>query len=412
MVSTRRSTANANRIVAGTNKPKVTEQTSDTIHVQEPRRKKAKTSVEIPESPSTPPSTVLSGNTSDHDISLTSPITNHTSTVATTETPRTKDLSPTLPNRALSSALRRLAPKPFASMSGSCHDPIVVNEGSSPPRPTIHEPKRKNRDEQPSEPHNSIENRRKDLYSYGARGLGFTNLSFNKSTRNNHQSHDIYRRVNSRTVSAPHSNVNAFSVQSPFGVPFPTHHPLPMQTLAYQHIRPSFPVPYAPYYQFPPSTVSNLIVPPQSEEFLNRKVVDHVREFSGTDVQSNVNIHRLIENTLLLISLLQIYPHSKNQQDLREDIRTMSAIQNDHMATWLGPEPRNMSRQKESSSGNNYVNTQPKPLSNNTQKEADREVRRAFSASAEMWQDGTGNGVADVFGTRSTSSPVVSPKTK
>ncbi|EUC39108.1 hypothetical protein COCCADRAFT_81303 [Bipolaris zeicola 26-R-13] len=402
MVSTRRSTANANRIVAGTNKPKVTEQASDTIHVQEPCRKKAKTAVEIPKSPSIPPSPVLSGNVSD-DINLTSPITDHTSTVATTKTPKAKNLSPNIPNRTLSSALRRLAPKPFASMSGSCHDPIVVNEGSSPPRPTILEPKRKNRGEQPSEPHRSIENRRKDSYSYGAQGPRLTNMPLNESTRNNHQSHDIYRTMNSRAVAAPHLTPYSFPVHGLFGVPFPTQQSVPMQTFAYQQIRPSFPVPYAPYHQFRPPMIPNLIVPPQSEEVLRRKVVEHVRDFPRTSVQSSVNIHRLIEHTLLLTSLLQIYPHSKNQQDLREDIRTMLALQNHHMTAWLGSESPNMSRQKESSSGNNYVNTQPKPLSSDTLNEADREVRRAFSASAKMWQDGTGHGVADVFGTRSTS---------
>ncbi|EMD66136.1 hypothetical protein COCSADRAFT_112234, partial [Bipolaris sorokiniana ND90Pr] len=409
MVSTRRSTANANRTITGINKFKVTEPTSDTIHVQEPHRKKAKTAVEIPKSPSVPPSTVLSRNISDHDINHTSPITDHTSIAAATKTPKIKNRSPNLPNRTLSSALRRLTPKPFTSMSGSCHDPIVVNEGSSPPRPTIREPKRKNRDEQPSEPQRFIENRRKDLYSYGARGPGSTNVPFDKSTRNNHQSHDIYRRINSRMVSVPHFNPNAFLVHGPFGVPFPMQRSLAMQTFAYQQIRPSFPVSYAPYHQFPPPMIPKLIVPPQSEEILCRKVVEYVRDFFRTSVQSNANIHRLIEHTLLLTSLLQIYPHSKNQQDLCEDIRTMLALQSHHTTAWLGSESRNMLRQKESSSGNICVNTQPKPFLGDTLNEADREVRQAFSASAEMWQDGTGNGVADVFGTQSTPSPIASP---
>ncbi|EMD94859.1 hypothetical protein COCC4DRAFT_64233 [Bipolaris maydis ATCC 48331] len=410
MVSTRRSTANAKRLIAGTKKPKVAKPASDTIHVKEPRRKKAKTAVEIPKSSSIPLSTVFS--ISDHDIDHPSPITLHPSTATTTNTAETKNLSPNPPHQPLSSALRKLTPKPFASMSGSCHDPIVVNEGSSPPRPTICEPKRKNRDEKTSESHRFIGNRRKDLYSHGARRSGLTNAPFNKSTRNNHQSHDIYRRMNTRTVSAPHSNLNAFPVHGPFDVPFLMQHALPTQTFAYQQIRPSFPVSYAPYHQFPPPMIPNLVITPQSEETLRRKVVEYVRDFPKTSVQSNVNPHHLIEHTLLLTSLLQIYPHSKNQQGLCEDIRTMLALQSHNMTAWLGSESQNMPRQKESSSGNSYINTQPKPLPSVSLNEEDREVRRAFSASAGMWQDGTENGVADVFGTRSTSSPVASPRAK
>jgi hypothetical protein len=467
MVSTRRNTANASRIVVGIKNPKVTKSTGDTIHVAERPRKKAKNIAKDPETHSIPPSTGLSKNISDHDISLTSPITDNVSMVPTAQTPKTKTFSPSPPNRTVSPALRRLAPKPFGRMSGGYHDPIVVNEDSSPPRPIQRAPKRKTREERPPELHRLTGNGYRDLYNYGARRPGVARLPSNRSTRNSRQSHDIYQTMNVRMVEAPKLNPSAFPERDAFTVPFQMQHPLPMQTLAYQQIQSNFPMSYAQYHRYPAPPMAHFRVPLQSEGILRNKVVEYTREFlkasppkqrpshtdpdetgswdieqpaihhefsreylaqmsgyyplssprigfytrSGPklprDHQSNLNVHRLIEHSSLISSLLQAYQYPNNQHSLREDIRTMLLIQHHDVTVWLDSESRNTHTQKESSKdsavGLDVQRNSVMSISRSSLNDDD-EVRRVFSASADIWQDGTGNSVADIFGTQYSSS--------
>ncbi|KAI4639866.1 uncharacterized protein J4E78_010768 [Alternaria triticimaculans] len=473
MVSTRRGTANAEPATAGIGRPRPPRQASDTIHIIVPSVKKVVKAPDDRRVPDTPPRMALSGNISEHDLSLTSPSTGESPVVLTITTPKKRQGSTDSTDRTVSSALRRLAPKPFANMSGSSHNPIIVNEDPSPPRRATRAPKRRQKHKKLSEPHQFIGNGYRELYSYGVSRPALAAMPANGSTFTGHQSHDIYRMMSAKITAAPDVSPNAAWGRHTLNVPFEVQYPLSAPVLA-QHA-PQHPLSYAQHYhvQVPSTTYVLPMVPSQNEDSLRRRAVHHIQDYSRTSPQKrkladadlaetgdnaagehqrharpqsgrpatqlnatpvsgvrNVDQHRshtptvhrdpdpnllvshLIEHTSLITSLLQVYPHSTDKIGLQNDISMMVQIQNQYMSAWMETESQS-SRKRMKNSGDGAVSlaTHLQPVvtpAMKVQNEKDHTVRQALSADADMWQDGTGHGVADAFAIASASSPVAS----
>lgn len=116
----------------------------------------------------------------------------------------------------------------------------------------------------------------------------------------------------------------------------------------------------------------------------------------------------IIDQTLLLASLLHVYHHSTDQAGLREDIAMLASTQSQYLAGWLEFEAER--------SGNTAVlrgrhrlgrmamtsPVYPVAFCRNVEAEnekriaRDEQIRGLLSARAELWQDGSGMGVADV----------------
>ncbi|KAI4682645.1 uncharacterized protein J4E84_007109 [Alternaria hordeiaustralica] len=473
MVSTRRGTANAEPEMTGTGRPRPLRQASDTIHIIVPSAKKVEKTQKNRRVPETPPRMALSGNISEHDLSLTSPSTGESPEVLTVTTPRKRQGSTDPTDRTVSSALRRLAPKPFANMSGSSHNPIIVNEDPLPPRRATRAPKRRQKHKKLSEPHQFIGNGYRELYSYGVSRPALAAMPANGSTFTGHQSHDIYRMMSAKITAAPDVSPNAAWGRHTLNVPFEVQYPLSAPVLA-QHA-PQYQALYAQQYhvQVPPSTYAHPIVPSQNEYSLRRRAVHHIQEYSRPSPQKrkladadlaetsddearehqrharpqssrpttqsnatpvsrvrNVDQHRnhtptvhrdpdpnllvshLIEHTSLITSLLQVYPHSTDKKGLQNDISMMVQIQNQYMSAWMEAESQSSrKRMKNNSDGALSLTTHAQPIitpAMDVQKAKDHTVRQALSADADMWQDGTGHGVADAFAVAPASSPIAS----
>ncbi|KAI4643813.1 hypothetical protein J4E93_006826 [Alternaria ventricosa] len=471
MVSTRRGTANAEPATAGIGRPRPLRQASDTIHIVVPSIKKVVKAPDDRRVPDTPPRMALSGNISEHDLSLTSPSTGESPVVLTITTPKKRQGSTDPTDRTVSSALRRLAPKPFANMSGSSHNPIIVNEDPSPPRRATRAPKRRQKHKKLSEPHQFIGNGYRELYSYGVSRPALAAMPANGSTFTGHQSHDIYRMMSAKITAAPEISPNAAWGRHTLNVPFEVQYPLSAPVLA-QHA-PQHQPSYAQHYhvQVPSNTYVLPIVPSQNENSLRRRAVHHIQEYSRpsppkrkladadlaetsddearehqrharpqssrpttqtnatpTSRVRNVDQHRnhtptvhrdpdpnllvshLIEHTSLITSLLQVYPHCTDKKGLQNDISMMVQIQNQYMSAWMKTESQS-SRKRTKNNGDGAVSlaTHPQPSitpAMKDQNEKDHSVRQALSADADMWQDGTGHGVADAFAAVPASSPV------
>ncbi|KAI4686687.1 hypothetical protein J4E81_008347 [Alternaria sp. BMP 2799] len=423
--------------------------------------------------PSTPPKMALSGNISEHDLSLTSPSTGESPEVLTTMTPKKRQGSTDPVDRSVSSALRRLAPKPFANMSGSSNNPILVDETSSPPRRVTRVPKRRQKHKKLSEPHQFIGNGYRELYSYGVSRPALAALPANGSTFTGHQSHDIYRMMSAKITAAPDVSPNAAWGRHTLNVPFEVQYPLSAPVLARN--APQHQPLYAQHYhvQVPSNTYVLPMVPSQNENSLRRRAVHHIQEYSqpspqkrkladadlaGTsddeagehqrharpqlsrptnqlnvtpvsrvhnidqhnnhrptvhrDPDPNLLISHLIEHTSLITSLLQVYPHSTDKRGLQNDISMMVQIQNQYMSAWMEAESLS-SRKRMKNNGDGAVSlmTHAQPIITpavDVQNEKDHTVRQALSADADMWQDGTGHGVADAFAVAPASSPIAS----
>lgn len=131
---------------------------------------------------------------------------------------------------------------------------------------------------------------------------------------------------------------------------------------------------------------------------------------SSTD---NTDITRLTEHTVLLTSLLELYPRSKDQKGLRQDIAMLASVQHQRFEAWHKREA-DAARQKKkriqttllrassSSSAAHHgaasgrAASQPLDLGTETTVR-DGEIRHLLSARAGLWQDGSGVGVADVY---------------
>lgn len=132
------------------------------------------------------------------------------------------------------------------------------------------------------------------------------------------------------------------------------------------------------------------------------------------DNDTGFNIELLTEHTSLLTSLLSAYPASIDKKGLREDIAMLVSVQNQRLVEWTKLESDASRKRQKSNTASSTSSS--KPVENHRvlkqqpanavarrmraaeqQKGKDNEVRWYLSANANMWQDGSGRGVADEF---------------
>lgn len=131
------------------------------------------------------------------------------------------------------------------------------------------------------------------------------------------------------------------------------------------------------------------------------------------------------EQASLLTSLLRVYPRSADKHGLRDDIAMLASVQNQHLADWLNFENGQSDKQanlhaasvSRVTTGSLAKRLFQRLVDQEWAKEAemkkqDDEVRSLLSADAELWQDGSGLGVADVYAETRSSTPFDSEENK
>jgi nitrogen fixation protein FixH len=90
----------------------------------------------------------------------------------------------------------------------------------------------------------------------------------------------------------------------------------------------------------------------------------------------------------------------------------MVQVQNQHVSDWMNTESKNSRKRRKDDGGSTISpDNRPQPIMvppTRIQNEGDNMLRQVFSANADMWQDGGGHSVADVFAVVPVSSPVAS----
>jgi hypothetical protein len=144
---------------------------------------------------------------------------------------------------------------------------------------------------------------------------------------------------------------------------------------------------------------------------LRRSRADKTSAFNPTTAQ----LSQLTACNATLMSFLQAYPYSSDPERLRADISTLASVQNRCVQDWVRTEAQTQRKRSSDSAIDLSSDPEPPPSSlkeATKEREAEREKRKEqddtmrayFSSHADMWQDGTGTGVADVFGSVSTAS--------
>jgi hypothetical protein len=118
------------------------------------------------------------------------------------------------------------------------------------------------------------------------------------------------------------------------------------------------------------------------------------------------HIDPLVMQTNVLTSLLQVYPTSKDQGGLREDIGMLLSVQNQRIAAWMENENQLSRKRRRSNNdsaisvGCDLMNEEPESSAVQREKwrrlEEDADVRALMSARAGVWGEGS---VVDVFAT-------------
>lgn len=149
------------------------------------------------------------------------------------------------------------------------------------------------------------------------------------------------------------------------------------------------------------------LLPPEQDLALQSTNNSNTRANPSETLPSHISgMIPLIEHALLLASLLKTYPYSADQAGMREDIAMLASVQNQCLADWLNskvPESR-----KQAHSNALYANSNKDDISTariallhttkmNVQGMRDEKVRGLLSSDSEIWQDGSGMSVADVY---------------
>jgi hypothetical protein len=143
---------------------------------------------------------------------------------------------------------------------------------------------------------------------------------------------------------------------------------------------------------------------------LRRSRADKTGAFNPTTAR----LSQLTACNATLMSLLQAYPYSTDPERLRADISTLASVQTRCVQDWVKTEAQTQRKRSSDSAIDLSSDSEPPPSSlkeATKEREAEREktkeqddtMRAYFSSHADMWQDGTGTGVADVFGSVSTA---------
>jgi hypothetical protein len=409
-----------------------------TIRVQQSRSGKRVYTSTSPELPTTRLNTTPSSTGGMEDISLTSSSIGESVIQEKFKTPKRKrDLL--MPERTVSSALRRLVAKSSTS-KGSAENPIVLEE-YSPRRKPIPLSSRADPEQMP----HKFKNRHRKLYTYRPDREPLAPKPANGSTFTGDKGGDLYRMMNAKVTSVNwkppviYGNVN-------YGVPFEVQYPMSAQYISQQQQPNPTPIlaqqydsPYVRYHNSMGVTLSG-----DSEDMLRKKALQHIRDSSRpqhlkkilsddpdetstddstpvpppttlssptntTAVKSrklqvyqdpNDHITPLVAQTSLLTSLLQVYPKSSDQLGLREDISMLVSVQNKRATEWIKYEQeisRKRRRSNAASISNVKTAAREKRKKEDEERMKDEEMRILMSAGAGMWQDGSGEGVVDVY---------------
>jgi hypothetical protein len=420
MVSKRRTVKSGLSVTKDSNVLQGEGEYCDTIHVQRPRNKKATIAVATPEPPKSAPNSTPSSTGGMDDLSLTSPSV-HETIEDPVRTPKRKgDMPP--PERTLISTLRRLTAKPGTS-KGSANNPIVLDE-YSPRRKLIPLPTRV---EAAQEPH-KFQSRNRYVNATHRRPLAIKAANGTKFPGD--KGKDPGRMINAKaTATNPnlpqpqtHTQVGKVGATIPipaqtqthfrYGVPFEIQYPMSAQYLA-TRTSPNghYQSPYVHYHNSMGVDVNG-----QTEEMLRRKAIQYSQKLSGSSEPSETDpepprpgqmlplsstatrtkrlhvykdrpddiLTTLTAQSSLLTSLLQLYPKSTDKGGLRDDIAKLFTDQKDRVEQWIEAESP-----AESASTASRINE--------AETRKDDEVRNLLSVTAGMWQDGSGEGVADVF---------------
>ncbi|KAH7406941.1 hypothetical protein DE146DRAFT_778531 [Phaeosphaeria sp. MPI-PUGE-AT-0046c] len=410
---------------------------SDTIHVQQPSPKKLAHIRTTSQISSMVAQSTASSTGSMAGLSLTSPSVGGSAHQYALGTPQRKH-SPHLPERTLSSALRRLTAK--AEEKGSAHNPIVLEEYSPRRNPrTLPKPLGSY-----ASPHKFYKASRRQY----ANKLIRPPLAFkptNGSTFTGDKGNDIYRMKSVKFAAGGNGPQVPPSIID-FGVPFQVHYPGLAQHIAQQsslanqqiqiqaqHVaqQPSATSQRTHHQVHQPKSSNSMPPPPPSEDALRRKALQHIRnhsrgqqhrkrlsndpkETSGSESESsyrsaaaskrrkmtvyqdaNDHLTPLVAQAKVMTSLLQKYPESKDKKGLREDIAMLVSVQNEKLETWMKHETKGKKRsEKKNAAGSAGAGRDKK-----WKEYGDGDVRLLLSAGAGLWQDGTGEGVASVFAT-------------
>lgn len=390
---------------------------SDTIHVQRPRSSKSSSAFLTPKLPPAALSTSPSSSGGMENISLTSPSVCESVQKGASNTPK-RTPAPYVPERTLSSAVRRLVAQPGPS-KGSADDPILLEE-YSPRRKPLTLPKRQEQSQNPQKFQNKHQKMNKPLPARRALAPKPTNAS----TFTGDKSNDMNKMRNAKaavvdwTPPLLQSNIG-------YGVSFESLYPRSAQFLAqrsapvtrgqsrYTHTQ-------SPYTNHQTDTVVPLSG--ASEDMLRKRALQHIRdssrpqhlkkmlsddpdETSASETEyprtgkklhvyqdANDHISPLISQTSILTSLLQVYPRSTDQKGLREDISMLVNVQNRGMNQWIKDEKKKDSTVERAKKAVDGLLAKERE-----QRQRDEEVRSLLSAQAGIWADGSGEGVVDVF---------------
>ncbi len=127
----------------------------------------------------------------------------------------------------------------------------------------------------------------------------------------------------------------------------------------------------------------------------------------------NYRVSHLFDQTIILASMLQMYPFSKDKSDFREEIAMLTSVHHEQLIAWKNDgknaeKAANEARKRrKTNAGTDTAATRPTGAGkgNEKTKNQDNEMREVLSAKSGMWQDGEQQNLADVFAVGPSSSP-------
>ncbi|KAF1914605.1 hypothetical protein BDU57DRAFT_298815 [Ampelomyces quisqualis] len=380
---------------------------------ERPRSNKSSSTFLTPQLPSAALSTSPSSSGGMGDFSLTSPSVDESVQQRASNTPK-RTTAPCVPERTLSSAVRRLVARPRPS-KGSANDPILLDE-YSPRRKPLSLPTRQ---EQWNGTH-EFQNRHLRMKKPLPPRRALAAKPNNGGTFTGDKGNDMYKIANAKAAvinripPVPQSNID-------YGMPFEVQYPKSAQFLAKQ------PAPatqqQSPYTHYHANMGVSLSS--ESEDMLRKRALQHIRESSrpqhlkkmppndpddtsASETEAprphkklavyqdpNDDLSPLVSQTALLTTLLQVYPKSADQKGLREDIGMLVSVHQRGVTAWIKGEARKDHGDSAVARARRAVDGLLAEQSE--ERKRDEEVRSLLSAQAGIWADGSGEGVVDVF---------------
>jgi hypothetical protein len=292
--------------------------------------------------------------------------------------------------------------RPIPSNAGSAHNPISLLEDSPPPQSQAQK-------RSVPEPHQFIERHRK-LYRLQTQTPPYvSSRSASGSPHISDLCNDIHDARARKAILASSSDINGKHVRKeaacqnryPSSAQYTMQQPRPANYLHWQH---------SGYGAGEKPLVSRERGYSNAPETLRDSRADQTGAFDITATQ----LTQLIECNATLTSLLQAYPYSTDQGRLGAEISTLASVQNRCVQDWMRIGSQAQRKRSSDSAIDLGSDSEPSPLTEEAvkgrevgqekRKKQDDAIRAYLSSHANIWQDGSGTGVSDVFGGTSTSS--------